>query len=108
MVGVAHFTRRIEHEFATRLEHDAIVHEAADADLRALQIDQHADFAACFEREFAYQLNALRVLFSGAVREIHAHHVESRFYHARECLRVAGSRAERGDDFGAAGHGIQD
>ena len=101
---VAELALGVEHEFVAGGERDLVVPEAADADLRALQVDQHADRAAGLARERAHQLHALAVLRGGAVGEIHAHHVEPGLDHARERLRVAGGGSERGDDLGAAGH----
>ena len=92
----------VEHELRARREVDLSVAEAPDADLRALQIHQHADGAARLARELAHQLDALPVLVGRAVGEIHAHDVEPGRDHARESLRIARGGAERGDDLGAA------
>ena len=48
----------VEHELRARRERDLAVPEAADADLGALQVDQHADRAARLARERAHQLHA--------------------------------------------------
>ncbi len=93
LVLIAERALGVEHELRPRREVDLSVAEAPDADLRALQIHQHADGAARLARELAHQLDALAVLVGRAVREIHAHYVEPGRDHARENLR---DRSRRG------------
>ncbi len=105
---VAELALGVEHEFIPRAERDAIVLEAADANLRTLQIDQHPDRAAGFARERAHQFDPLDMFPRCPVGKVHSHHVETGFDHARERLLVARGRAERGDNLGAAGHQIRE
>ena len=82
--------------------------ELFDADLRALQVGQDADFAALFGRGFAHRRHPRRVLFGRAVGEVQAHHVDAGAHQAGKHARCVGGRAEGGEDLGAAkwrGHG---
>ena len=103
-VLIAQLALGIEHELRAGRERDLPLLEAADADLRSLQVHQHADGVARLARERTHQLHAPAVLRGAAVGKIHTHHVEPRLDHARERLRVARCGPERGDDLGAAEH----
>ena len=98
-----HGERRVEREFGAVGELHLARHESIDADLRALQVAEHAHVAAgaaCAASRTSSQ--APRVIGGVAVGEIEAHHIDAGADHVRENLRVVGRRAEGRDDFCAA------
>ena len=101
---VAEFAFGIEYEFRARHQGNFVVLEFTDADLRALQIHQHAHRTSGAARQHAHQLDTRLVLGCSAMREIHAHHIETGVNHARERFGVAGGGAQRGYNFSAACH----
>ncbi|MDT4836554.1 hypothetical protein FQZ97_702590 [compost metagenome] len=96
--------RGIEHEFFTRHQHHLALGKLAHADLGALQVGHDADLAPGALGRCAHQRGAVDVVLRGAVREVEANHVHARADHGFEQSRVAGSRAEGGNDLGGA-HG---
>src|SRR5690606_939337 len=83
------------------------VDELADADLRALQVGEHADALPYPVGNLAHARNDGGVLLGGAVREIHAHDVDAGAQHALEDLGRGRRRAERGHDLRGAGNGLE-
>jgi hypothetical protein len=89
-----------------RLQRDLAVLELADADFRALQIDQHADGAAARLGEGTHQFAALLMFFRRAVREIETDNVHPAFNHLVQNFRVRTRRTQSGDNFCSTQHGL--
>jgi len=92
----------IEREVLSRLELDRTAGEALDADLRPLQVGQHADLLAEFGRGGAHRGGTRAVVVVRTVGEIQAHHVDALGEQAFQRARRIGGRPEGGDDFRAA------
>ena len=79
--------RGVEREFGAVGELHLAGGESVDADLRTLQIAEHADVAAGLARRLAHQLEPARVIGERAVREIEAHHVDAGAHHVGQAPR---------------------
>ncbi len=100
---VAQREARVEDEGIARGELDPAVLEAADADLRALQVGQNADVAPQPRCDLAHLARRLCVLLGAAVREIEPHDVDAGDDHPLENRGVRARGPESGDDLGGAG-----
>src|SRR5262249_22133526 len=94
----------VENKGVARRERDLAVLEFADADFRTLKIAHDPDGAPGLAAGFAYQFRTPLVIGGRPVRKIQPHDVHSGEEHALERLRIARSRAECGDNFGASAH----
>ena len=94
----------VENERVALGQRDLVVLELADADFRALQVDQHADGAAARARQRAHQFGAVDMVLRGAVGKIEAHHIQAGFHHPVQGFGIGTGGAEGGDDFGSANH----
>ena len=77
--------------------------ESAEAQLRPLQVEQHADRPAELLLKRANGLQPARMVGLRAVAEVEPEHVHAALEQGADGLRVGRGGAERGDDLGAAG-----
>src|SRR3989344_5155923 len=89
----------VNHEARALGKHGAAVLELAGANLRTLQIYQHADLASVGLSTVARGFGALDVDFMQIVGKIEPYHVNTGFDQPVENFRVLGNRPQRGDDF---------
>ena len=93
---------QVQPEALAGLELDAAAAEAADAELRALDVGEDADRAAGLLLECADEGDAGAVVVVGAVAEVDAEDVGAGVEQAAQHVRGGGGGAEGGDDAGAA------
>jgi hypothetical protein len=101
---IAELALGVERELRAGNQHDAVVLEASDAYLRALQIDQDADRASGLARQRANHFHACLVLAGSTVGEVEADDVEAGLDHASQGRLIGRRRAKGCDDFGTARH----
>ena len=77
--------------------------EGTDAQLRSLQVEQHADRAADIRLDRADQLQPLLVVGVRAVAEVQAEDISAGAHQRLDGGAVRARGAERGDDLGVAG-----
>lgn len=99
---IAELALRIEDEGFADDEHDLVVLELADANLRPLQVAEDAYGPAELGGRSADAVGARLVVFSRAVRKIHPDNVDAGLDHALQHLGRGGGGAQRGNDFGVA------
>ena len=74
---VAGACSRGDHHLLTRRPDHRAVGEAAEPDLRALQVGEHADHAAALGGDLAHHAVERGVFGAGAVAEVESRHVHS-------------------------------
>ncbi len=74
--------------------------EAADPQLRTLQVHEHADRVVQFRFHLAHPGEALRVIGVVAVAEVQAEQVGAGLHQGTDIVAAAGGRAEGGEDLG--------
>ena len=94
----------IEREGRAVAELHRAVAEAADADLRSLQVAEQCDLAARACRQQANQPGACAVVLDLAVGEVQAEHVHAGVDQRRDGLLGTAGRPQRGHDLGASLH----
>ena len=93
-----------ERDRVTAAQHDLVVGERSDADLRAGEVLEDRDRAPGAARGLAHQRRRLRVRLVRAVAEVQARDVHAGLDHPHEHLGVERCGPDRGDDLGAALH----
>ena len=95
----------VEGERIARIQVDLALGELADADLRALQVSQHADIGTQAHRHLADQPDRFGMLLGRAVREVDPNDVDPCLEQSGQHLGRVGCRAKRGNDLGGTGNG---
>ncbi len=100
--GVARRVVAIEHEGVAFFHHHRAADEAAEPQLRALQVDENADRPAAVFFRAADRLDQLAHLVVAGVAHVDAEDVDAGGEQPRDHLGARRGRPQRGDNLGAA------
>ena len=101
---IAHRAAGIEDELVPGFEGDFAVLKLSYTDFWTLKVAQNADGLSHPCRGIADHFGSRHMILRGAVRKIHADHIDAGANHRFENFWRVGGRAEGGNDFGMAAH----
>ncbi len=99
----AHVEAQLER--VPRLQHNAPLSEAADANLGPLKVSQNTHIAPMVAGLLADKSRNLCVIGLGTMAEIQAKYIHARGEQTPDHILTAARRTDRGDDFGSAQRG---